>query len=247
MPTGLGHQQLAAWGQAGCQLFEQGGRIRGLVHHGEGQGEVHLACQVRDAERVGRAPARLDAIGQAGIEAFSLEGYHQTSSKKIARRAGVAVGSFYNHFRDKKALLMEIHRRHMTQVHAMVAQALKAADFGAPDTDGRALTSAIVQQTMQLHDLSPDLQRQIAALTYSDRDFAEMRRKEEAHAVEQVITLLSPHKDALRVTDLRAACEVVVQAIEAVVHGIRIFGAEDDGQAQLDALGDMIHRFLYPD
>jgi len=184
---------------------------------------------------------------EAGIALFSEQGYHQTSSKKIARRAGVAVGSFYNHFTDKKELLLTIHKEHVARIHAMVAESLAAADFGASGVHGRKLIGAIIHQTLRLHDLSPDLHRQISALVYSDPDFAEMGRSEEAHAVEQIMALLEAHRDRLRVDDLRSACQVVVQAIEAVVHGIKIFGQPEGADAQLDALGDMIHRFLFRD
>lgn len=186
---------------------------------------------------------------QAGQRLFSEEGYHRTSSKKIAREAGVATGSFYNHFPDKKQLLLEIHRLHMTSVHTRVAALLAEADFGAPATDGRAIVREIIRQAMALHDFSPELHREISALTYTDEEFAELGRLEHQRTVQMLLSLLRPHAHTLRVEDLSAAARVVVEAMEAVIHSVRFFPADGDVEEDrlLDALGDMVFRYLYRD
>ena len=45
---------------------------------------------------------------EAGTELFAREGLHGATSAQIARRAGVAAGTFYLHFRDKQDLFREI-------------------------------------------------------------------------------------------------------------------------------------------
>ena len=49
--------------------------------------------------------ARLLASGKA---LFATQGLHQITTHDIAAHAGVAAGTFYNHFRDKAALFREI-------------------------------------------------------------------------------------------------------------------------------------------
>jgi len=187
-------------------------------------------------------------IVEAGKRLFSEEGYHRTSSKKIAREAGVATGSFYNHFEDKKQLLLEIHRLHMSSVHSRVAELLERGDFGSPRSDGRSIVRNIIQQALLLHDFSPALHREISALTYSDEDFAELGRQEQARTVQMLIALLEPHAGALRVGDLEAAARVVVHAMEEVIHAIKFFPvSEDERQRLMEALSDMVFRFLYRD
>lgn len=194
-----------------------------------------------------RSIATREKILAAGKTLFSRDGYHATSSKKIAREAGIAVGSFYNYFPDKKRLLMEIHREHVGRVHAMVSDALHSADLGHPETDARLIVKRIVDQTLKLHDFSPALHREISALIYTDPDFADMGRREENHAVQMLKELLALHPESLRISDLEAAARVVVLALEEVVHTIKIFGAPIEESRLLDALGDMVYRFLYED
>lgn len=47
-------------------------------------------------------------IVQAAIEIFSEKGYASTSTSEIAKRAGVAEGTIFRHYKTKKELLMAI-------------------------------------------------------------------------------------------------------------------------------------------
>jgi len=49
-----------------------------------------------------------ERIRQAAVRVFSKEGFDRASVKSIAEEAGVAVGSIYNHFRDKDDLLIGV-------------------------------------------------------------------------------------------------------------------------------------------
>jgi AcrR family transcriptional regulator len=44
----------------------------------------------------------------AGLELFGEKGYENTSIEEIARRSKLAVGSFYQHFRSKRQLLLAL-------------------------------------------------------------------------------------------------------------------------------------------
>lgn len=44
------------------------------------------------------------AIEDAAIELFMEQGYHATSMRQIAERAGLALGGIYNHFSSKEAI-----------------------------------------------------------------------------------------------------------------------------------------------
>ncbi len=183
----------------------------------------------------------------SGRELFSRDGFHSTSSKKIARHAGVSVGSFYNHFEDKRTLLIEIHRLHARKVHDMIGDALTREELGELSPQGSNLGRTIVEKSLELHDFSPELHREITALAYSDPEFSRMSRLEEERVVEVMVGLFERHRDQLRVDDIEAAARVVVHAAEQVVHSIKIFGAPIEEKRLTDALGDMIFRFLYRD
>lgn len=71
---------------------------------------------------------------EAGTELFASEGLHGATSAQIARRAGVAAGTFYLHFRDKQDLFREIVRlafRKLRERQARAAAALPPGSLAA--------------------------------------------------------------------------------------------------------------------
>ena len=57
---------------------------------------------------------------------FSRRGYDRAQPKLIAEAAGVSVGLFYRHFKNKRELLTEIMVKHLEQLHAQIADGLRA-------------------------------------------------------------------------------------------------------------------------
>ncbi|KHD38706.1 TetR family transcriptional regulator [Clostridium acetobutylicum] len=50
-------------------------------------------------------------IYKASIELFEKKGYENLKIKDICKEAGVSIGSFYNHFDSKHAILIEVHKK----------------------------------------------------------------------------------------------------------------------------------------
>jgi TetR/AcrR family transcriptional regulator, mexJK operon transcriptional repressor len=55
-----------------------------------------------------RAQQKRNALLESGHALFILKGYEQTTAKEIAANAGVATGTFYRYFSDKRQLLMSL-------------------------------------------------------------------------------------------------------------------------------------------
>lgn len=53
-----------------------------------------------------RSRLRRDALLRAGVELFGRSGYEATTIVAIAKQARLSVGSFYQHFRSKRQLLL---------------------------------------------------------------------------------------------------------------------------------------------
>ena len=60
--------------------------------------------------RIERAADRRQAIFDAALDEFVERGYAATRLDDVARRAGVAKGTIYLHFKDKQALFQELVR-----------------------------------------------------------------------------------------------------------------------------------------
>src|SRR5512139_3543172 len=60
--------------------------------------------------RAARAAERRAAIVEAALEEFTTRGFAATRLDDIARRAGVAKGTIYLHFKDKESMFEELVR-----------------------------------------------------------------------------------------------------------------------------------------
>jgi AcrR family transcriptional regulator len=76
-------------------------------------------------ERVRREIA--SSIANAAEEVFAAEGLHAAHVEHIARRAGVAVGTLYNYFKDRDALLAALLRTRRESLFSQLDAADKAA------------------------------------------------------------------------------------------------------------------------
>ena len=62
--------------------------------------EVRIPKQHRSVQTKNR-------IVKAGFQLFSRKGIHGTTSKEIADKAGVAIGSFYAYFKNAEASVVD--------------------------------------------------------------------------------------------------------------------------------------------
>lgn len=62
-----------------------------------------------DPQNLASIAATRQRLLDAAREEFSLQGYFSTDSNKIARRAGLSPGTFYNHFSNKLGIFCEVY------------------------------------------------------------------------------------------------------------------------------------------
>lgn len=70
----------------------------------------------KPSNRTVRAAERRAAIIAAGLDEFTARGFAATRLDDVARRAGVAKGTIYLHFKDKEALFQELVRTALVPV-----------------------------------------------------------------------------------------------------------------------------------
>jgi AcrR family transcriptional regulator len=85
------------------------------------------AYKARKQPRQARAQASVDAIFEAAIQVLLAEGMPRLTTIRVAERAGVSVGTLYQYYPNKQALLFAVVQRHLERITgAMEAAALRA-------------------------------------------------------------------------------------------------------------------------
>lgn len=99
----------------------------------------------RKQPRQARSQATVDAIFEAAIQVLLREGPNKLTTIRVAERAGASVGTLYQYFPNKQALLYAIVQRHLDRIMAQLEQAAEVA-HGQPLA---VMVSAVVEAFLQ--------------------------------------------------------------------------------------------------
>jgi AcrR family transcriptional regulator len=84
---------------------------------------VALPLKPRKAPRQTRSKVTVDAVHEAAIQVLQAEGAVRFTTTRVAERAGVSVGTLYQYFPNKQALLHEVLRRRLDAISELFAAA----------------------------------------------------------------------------------------------------------------------------
>jgi AcrR family transcriptional regulator len=101
----------------------------------------------RKAPRQARAQATRDAILEAAAQILSARGLEGYNTNAVAARAGVSIGSLYQYFPNKDALMVALIARQQ----ARQADHVAAVMAGAAEADLESAVRTIVRAGMQHH------------------------------------------------------------------------------------------------
>jgi AcrR family transcriptional regulator len=172
-----------------------------------------------------RSRETVEAIVEAAAQVFERHGYSAGTTNRIAERAGVSIGSLYQYFPNKDAIVMELARRHIAEMGEVAWPALEAlVEHAPPLRDG---LTAIVLGTVELHRQSPELHRVL---------FEETPRSDEIRALmwdlfDRASRLIGDYLTAcpeVNVPDPRLAGRMVAQVVDEVTHGAVIHPRDGD-------------------
>jgi AcrR family transcriptional regulator len=89
------------------------------------------ALKPRKRPRQARARVTVDAIFEATIQLLLKDGPHRLTTTRVAERAGVSVGTMYQYFPNKQALVYALNERYLEALAGTI-EATCRAQHGAP-------------------------------------------------------------------------------------------------------------------
>ena len=96
-----------------------------------------------------RSAVTVDAILEAAIQVLLQAGKERLTTTKVARRAGVSVGTLYQYFPNKTAMLKAALKRHMDGVTEAIELVCREQKGNALDQMASALISAFLDAKMR--------------------------------------------------------------------------------------------------
>lgn len=172
-----------------------------------------------------------DTILEAAARIFDAEGMSATTNR-IAERAGVSVGSLYQYFPNKQALLHELALRHIDQAEAAFATALQQIRASRPslDTVVADLVRLAVRENGPLARAHQVMREHTPRTPEIERRFARFLDV----VVDGLVGYLDPPQDAFDETQLRI--RLAVAALDSQLHQIVLAAAtaeERDARTEL--------------
>ncbi|MFY3002091.1 TetR/AcrR family transcriptional regulator [Achromobacter xylosoxidans] len=196
--------------------------------------------QPRKSPRQQRSQQTVDTILQATARVLAEHGYAGTNTNRIAETAGVSVGSLYQYFPNKNALIAALHDRHDKQMLALIDEVLD----GNPAATLRERVAAIVAASLHAHLLEPALHRVL------EREFPLFDQPRDHSRADQDIHrrmrhLLELHREEIAQQDRELATYVVLRIMESLVHAVALESPAGFDPRQLEgAVVDAVMGYL---
>jgi AcrR family transcriptional regulator len=179
-------------------------------------------------------------ILDAAIRVLDSEGVGAATTSRIAKVAGVSVGTLYQYFGNRDEILGALQDREFERATHMMQRVLSNPG-NAPD---RQVARSVLEELIALYRSAPALHRVLAVeglrLTPTERVQAFDFRM--VNAIRSFLVLAGPR---MRRTNLDAAAFVVYQSVRASMLAYMLESPSGvDDAAVVDELTDLVFRYL---
>jgi AcrR family transcriptional regulator len=160
-----------------------------------------------------RSQATVQTLLDATARVLTRQGYDRASTNRIAATAGVSVGSLYQYFPNKEALVAALVARHNQEMLELLRDALEKV----ASLDLAAAMRELVRATVDAHLVDPALHRIFAEQVPRMGQLAEIEALQRETFL-LIRAYLEERRSEIAVRDLDSATSICVTAVEALTH-----------------------------
>ena len=189
-----------------------------------------------------RSRATVDAVLDATARILVKEGYDRASTNRIALAAGVSVGSLYQYFPSKEALVSALVERHVEAMFGVFGEKMARLTEASLHDAAREIVRAMVAA----HSVDPKLHKVLMEQVPRTGKMAKMEEVDKRAAV-MVRAFLESRREDIRPKNLELATFLVIEIVEAVTHIAVLSRPDLLGEELGDEIADVIVRYLSHD
>jgi len=178
---------------------------------------LQSSIKPRKTPRQGRAQATVEAILDATAHILVAEGYAGVNTNRVAEKAGASIGSLYQYFPSKEALITSLRRRHADQMREMLLATASSA-IRLPVAEAVPL---LVHAIMQAHLINPRLHRALEE-EVPRPDLVDGREDFDRDLNSMLKMLLTAYQKDILPSDLDLASVVLMRTVDTLVHAALI-------------------------
>jgi len=194
----------------------------------------------RKRPRQSRSRATVDTMLEATARVLVKRGFDGLTTNLVAQTAGVSVGTLYQYFPNKAALVGALIEKHVEDMSALCLAELTRV---AREPLGVAIRS-VIEALIRAHAVEPELHR---VLTEQVPRVGRMAKLRDIDALvhRMVAGLLATRKAELAIQDPELTAFILVSAIEAITRRATLFSPELLRDPRLvDEACMMVRRYL---
>jgi len=197
--------------------------------------------QPRRTPRQVRAELTRDRILQAAAHIFAEHGYAAGTTNHIAEHARVSIGSLYQYFPNKDAILAALLVRHIDR-----GVWTEAADLDLSEGSLEVTVRALVRDAIDNHSDDPRLLRIMIEEAKFSQELLDAIDRHGKLRVAQVREVLARHPD-VRVSELDTAAELILFTVEMNTHKLMADPRSIAVETFETELVNMVTRYLRGD
>jgi AcrR family transcriptional regulator len=194
----------------------------------------------RKRPRQERSKVTVDTILAATARVLVKKGFDGLTTNSVAEAAGVSIGSLYQYFPSKEALVAALIEQHIEEMNSEILNELtRVAQLPMSQA-----VRAVIELTIKAHAVNPELHK---ILTEQVPRVGRLARLIEADNISRrmVAGILAARKDELAIVDIDTAAFLLCTSIEAIVHRAALLAPERLRDPRLiDESVAMVTRYL---
>ncbi|MFF8840078.1 TetR family transcriptional regulator [Streptomyces sp. NPDC015130] len=201
------------------------------------QTHAHTPSTLRRTPVQQRSAERLARILDTCAELLDETGYEQLSTRAVAARAGVPIGSVYRFFDNKRAMVSALAHRNLDRYAERIAAHLDAID----DPDPHAAIDGVLDAFIAMKRTVPGF----ALVDFGVPSAEETGEDPNAVVAERICDLLATHLGRPADESLRRKVRVGVETADTLVR--LAFRTDPEGDpAVIDETRQLLHAYLAP-
>lgn len=189
-----------------------------------------------------RAQLTVQAILEAAVQVFEKHGHAAGTTARIAERAGISVGSLYQYFPNKDAILVALAHLHLEDANTVAGKLLE--QLRAEEVPLATIIERLVDGFLALHARNPGLHRLLYEEGLLPEELRQAARRLEQYYTGALAQLLARHPEVRR-DDPELQAWFVVQMLEHFTHALVLQPpARRIRQAAADELKRLLRQYL---
>lgn len=175
----------------------------------------------RKRPRQQRSRATVETVLEATARVLVRRGFDGLTTNAVAETAGISIGSLYQYFPNKEALVAALIEKHLEDMSAaLLSELTRVAALPMAQA-----VRAVIELTIQAHAIEPELHQ---VLTEQVPRIGRLARIRELETIchRMVAGILAARREELAIRDPDLAAFVIVASLEAVIHRAALISSD---------------------